>query len=365
MTTTKLYDALIIGGGPGGLSVALGLGRQNRSCLVISHKRFRNDGIEASHAVLGHDHVHPQIILAQAREQIKRYDNTSYAEAEIVSAQRRKIAQWKDLGGFEVRSKDGRSWTGKTLVLATGARDVMPDLKGYRENWPRNIYQCLFCDGWERRSTEKAILGFPIFKLQDAKMASMALGQDATRNEDGSAKVTMLTNGPFDSDKVDPAIAQQMKAVMARGVKLDQRKVVKLEAAQPEKEGVYVYLKDDQESIERVLFGFLVHKPETTVNAEHLIAQLGIETIPGMFGNVVKTQAMMQATNVSGVFAAGDSGNVMTHVTTAMSSGIGAAGGLVHYLNEKDDEDALTTLEKQETSIAGEGVDGTRRSVPA
>lgn len=256
MTTTKLYDALIIGGGPAGLSVALGLGRQSRSCLIISHKHHRNDGIEASHAVLGQDHIHPQTILARAWEQIARYSNTSYVEAEITSIQRQKIVHWKGRDGFTVGCKDGRSWIGRTLVLATGIKDVMPDLEGYQENWPRNIYQCLFCDGWERRSSEKAILSFPTPRLMDLKVASMALGQDPTRNGDGSAKVTMLTNGPWKSETVDPCFAKQLEAIMARGVKLDQRKVSKLENAGSGREGVYVHLTDTQDNTERVFSVF-------------------------------------------------------------------------------------------------------------
>lgn len=151
--------------------------------------------------------------------------------------------------------------------------------------------------------------------------------------------------------RVEPAFETQVKAVMARGVKLDQRKVVKLENAAPEIEGVYVHLKDAHGNVERVPFGFLVHKPETTLNAEHLIEQLGVEVVPGIFGNVIKTHPMVMATNVLGVFAAGDSMNSMTHVTTAMSSAIGAAGGLVHYLNEKDDEDALAAIGKKDVSV--------------
>ncbi|KAJ9652995.1 hypothetical protein H2198_007775 [Neophaeococcomyces mojaviensis] len=344
MATSKLYDTLIIGSGPGGLSTALGLGRQNRTCLVVSHNLFRNDGIEASHGVLGHDHIHPRTIWAKGQEQIKRYGNTSYVEAEIVLAEKQKISQWNGREGFMIKSKDSRSWTGKTMVLATGVRDLLPNLNGYRENWPRNIYQCLFCDGWERRHDQKAVLAIPEFNMQCAKMASMALGLDIERNNHGSAKVTILTNGPFNSEAVDSTLAKQARALAARGVKIDQRKIVNLENAEPGKEGVHVHFEDDNQSIERVFFGFIVHKPETALNAEHLIQQLGIETEQGMWGAVMKTQAPMQATNVPGVFAAGDSGNLMTHVTTAMTSGIGAASGIVHYLNELDDEVALVEV---------------------
>ncbi|KAK5095956.1 hypothetical protein LTS08_007838 [Lithohypha guttulata] len=360
MSASKVYDSLIIGGGPGGLSVALGLGRQNRSCLVISHKHFRNDGIEASHAVLGHDHVHPQTILSRARDQIARYQNTSYALAEIISAQKVALPQWRGHEGFKIESREGETWYGKTLALATGVRDLFPSLEGYRENWPRNIYQCLFCDGWERRRSEKAVLCYPELKMQDVKMASMALGQDTTKNENGTAKVTILANGPYKSDKVDPALVKQLKAVMARGVKLDQRKVIRLEDTTKENEGLYVHLRDHETGeMEKVFFAFLVHKPNTQLNARNLIEQLGLEITPGMFGDIIETKPMMPATNVPGVYIAGDAGNVLTHVTTALSTGIGAAGGIVHYLNEKDDEDALESIGQGGIPDNRKQIDGT------
>lgn len=350
-----IYDSIVIGGGPGGLSAALGLARQNRTCLVISHKVFRNDGIEASHAVLGHDHIHPQTIWARAREQLVRYGTVSYAQGQVISAQKIKIPQWNNHEGVFVKTKDGQSWTGKTLVLAAGVRDLLPNLVGYRENWPRNIYQCLFCDGWERRQYQKAILCLSDLSMHEAKMASMALGMDEERKEDGSAKVTVLTNGPWDGTKTDPALEKQIRALVARGVKIDQRKVVKFESAEPE-EGVYVHVQDGTSGAEeRVFFGFIVSKPPTTVNIPDLIAELGVETDKGMFGDYIKTAAPFQSTNVTGVFAAGDSGSQMTHVTTAMSSGVMAAGGIVHYLNEIADEDALAERSRDTAVIDGKG----------
>ncbi|KAF3931013.1 hypothetical protein ABW20_dc0102155 [Dactylellina cionopaga] len=347
MASKIIYDAIIIGGGPAGLSTALGLSRQARKCLVISHKVFRNDGIEASHAVLGHDHIHPQVIWARAREQIERYGTTSYADAEIVSARRHQLPQWNNRQGFIVESKNGQSWIGKTLVLSTGVRDVFPDVKGYKENWPRNIYQCLFCDGWERRHLQKAVLGASFFDLNSATMASMALGLDPERDEDGAAKVTILTNGRWDIEDSNnpPDFIKQVKALIARGVKIDQRKVVQLEDANP-KEGVYVHLQDENSGRqERVLFGFVASKPPTALTSPHLVQELGLELDKGMFGEFIKVMGPAQNTSSPGVYAVGDCASQLTHVTTAIASGVFAAGGIVHYLNKLADEDALTEME--------------------
>ncbi|RVD80538.1 uncharacterized protein DFL_008433 [Arthrobotrys flagrans] len=343
MASKTLFDTIIIGGGPGGLSTALGLCRQSRTCLVISHKVFRNDGIEASHAVLGHDHTHPQEIWAKARQQIDRYGTTSYAEDEVVSAKQEELPQWNGHKGFLVRSKSGQSWLGKTLVLAMGVKDIFPQIEGYKENWPRNIYQCLFCDGWERRNTKKVVLAAPIGNgMVPAMMASMSLGMDKERAEDGSTKVTILTDGPFNLETAnfEPSVVRQLKAVMARGVKIDQRKIVALEDSEP-LEGVNVRLKDENGQEEKVHFGFIVHKPRTELNGQDIIQDLGVETEKTPHGDAVKVIAPFQGTNIPGLFAAGDSGVQMTHVTTAMASGVSAAGGIVHYLSRLDDGDAL------------------------
>lgn len=356
MSNKMLYDSIIVGGGPAGLSTALGLGRQSRSCLVISHQRFRNDGIEASHAVLGHDHIHPQEIWARGRKQIERYQNTSYAEAEITTASLQSLPEWSGHQGFKVISQDGQAWQSKTLVLATGVKDLLPALDGYAANWPSNIYQCLFCDGWERRHFEKAILCLDGFGVMEHGVAAMAFGLDKSPNPDGSAKITILANGKLNKSTMDNALQEKLKELIAVGIRIDERKVIKLEDAAPAENGVYVHLKNEQdESIERVFFGFIVHKPKTELNAAHLITQLGLQTEPGMFGDFIKTNGFPQATNVAGVFAAGDSGNALTHVTTAMSSGVGAAGGIIHYLNDIELKDAVSKKDSGTDGIlAGE-----------
>jgi hypothetical protein len=43
---------------------------------------------------------------------------------------------------FLAHNADGQTWQGRSLVLAAGVRDQFPDLQGFAENWPANIYQC-------------------------------------------------------------------------------------------------------------------------------------------------------------------------------------------------------------------------------
>ena len=138
MTTTKsrVYDVLILGGGPAGLSTALGLARVRRTALVISHETFRNNGIHEMHTVLGHDKKDPADFRKEAREQIEAYgEEIQFAVGEVVRTGKTTIRG----DYFKVEARDGTVWQGRKLVLAMGSRDVFPAVEGYAENWPDNM----------------------------------------------------------------------------------------------------------------------------------------------------------------------------------------------------------------------------------
>ena len=136
MEVSKVYDCLIIGGGPAGLSTAQGLARINRSCALFSDDKFRNALAPHAHAILTRDHTSPKEIRAVAREQIQHYQNTDFFDTSIVDI----VPKTPDVDHFVVTDQQGRQWRGRTVVLATGLLDIIPDLEGYAENWAVNMY---------------------------------------------------------------------------------------------------------------------------------------------------------------------------------------------------------------------------------
>ena len=137
----KVYDALILGAGPAGLSSALGLARIRRTALVLSNSVYRNDGIQEMHTVLGHDKRHPAEFRKLGREQIEAYGDggIEFDEGEAIRVGRVDPAQQGEDARFEVEAKDGRVWRGRTMVLALGSKDIFPEIEGYKENWPNNM----------------------------------------------------------------------------------------------------------------------------------------------------------------------------------------------------------------------------------
>lgn len=128
--TPAIYDVLIIGAGPAGLSTALGLARQTYSALVFDSKQYRNRAAERMHNVLTWDHKPPSEFRAAAKENIlSRYKSIHFKDATIVSAAK------KADGVFEVIDKEHNKYHGKKIALATGVTDVFPDIHGFGDLW--------------------------------------------------------------------------------------------------------------------------------------------------------------------------------------------------------------------------------------
>lgn len=137
MAVKPLLDVLIIGGGPAGLSSATGLARQLYTAVVFDSGVYRNQLANHMHNVLTWDHQSPADFRKKGREDIlNRYTTIDFQDTEITSVA--KTAQ----GHFELKDVQGRMWTGRKLVLATGVKDVFPDIEGYGDCWARGMYVC-------------------------------------------------------------------------------------------------------------------------------------------------------------------------------------------------------------------------------
>lgn len=136
-----IYDALIVGGGPAGMSAALALARVCRTSIVFDSGEYRNQGAIAMHTFLSRDGIPPEDFRATARQQIQ--DKYS-AQVAFVNSKVEQISQLDILPGyrgFSAVTGENKTFTGRKLVLATGTEDVLPtDIEGYSENWPSHMH---------------------------------------------------------------------------------------------------------------------------------------------------------------------------------------------------------------------------------
>jgi thioredoxin reductase len=151
--STEAIDLTIVGGGPAGMSAALVAGRAMLRTVIVNAENPRNQVTTGSHGFLTRDGVHPREILAVGKEQLAKYETVEYVQG-TVGAVRGHVD-----GGFTADLGDTKVLRTKRIVIATGYRDDLSELKlvGIEDVYGRSVYPCVFCDGFEQRNKRLAL----------------------------------------------------------------------------------------------------------------------------------------------------------------------------------------------------------------
>jgi len=143
------YDVVIVGGGPGGVTAALVLGRTRRRVLVIDDGTYRNLQVEEFHGFPGRDGTSPASFRTDIATELSRYD-VEITGGTVSSAATHDAAIRLTLPEPTVEAR--------RVVLATGVHDELPSIPGLAERWGKSAVTCPFCDGWEIRDRPVAVL---------------------------------------------------------------------------------------------------------------------------------------------------------------------------------------------------------------
>ena len=171
-----MYDVVIVGGGPAGLSAALVLGRCRRRVLVCDAGQPRNARAAALYGYLTRDGTPPLELLRLGLDELRRYG------IEVQHVTVTDVEPFED--GFDVTVERGTKLRARMVLLATGVRDQLPDIPGIDECYGVSVHHCPYCDGWEVRDKALAILG------SGAGGAGLALSLKTW-----SDRITLCTNG--------------------------------------------------------------------------------------------------------------------------------------------------------------------------
>src|SRR5205809_1450349 len=107
-----MLDAIIVGGGPAGLSAALVLGRCLRRVLVCDAGHPRNEPARIFNGFLSRDGSRPAEFLQICRDQLRRYDTIEFRKVKVVDIERGDCR-------FTAILETGERVAGRTLLLAT------------------------------------------------------------------------------------------------------------------------------------------------------------------------------------------------------------------------------------------------------
>ena len=152
-TTTTQTEVVVIGGGPAGLQAALTLGRVHRQVVLLDHGHYRNAPAGHMHNMITRDGTSPADLRATAHRELTHYPTVELRAVAATTV--RQLAPRQ----FSVDLADGTALAARAVVLATGVRDVLPDLPGLAELWGDLAAQCPFCHGHEFAGRRVAVLG--------------------------------------------------------------------------------------------------------------------------------------------------------------------------------------------------------------
>jgi thioredoxin reductase len=161
MNPEEGVDVVVVGGGPAGLSAALWLGRCGRRTIVFDSGNPRNAASRGLHGYMSRDGMSPLDLRQVGRAELAQYPAVEIRDVGVRSAHR-------NSRHFDIEDADGRRWRTRLLLLATGRVDTLPAVPGIHEFYGRGVYHCPYCDGWEHRGQPFAVYG------RSAEAANMA-----------------------------------------------------------------------------------------------------------------------------------------------------------------------------------------------
>ncbi|MET9770771.1 NAD(P)/FAD-dependent oxidoreductase [Streptomyces sp. NPDC006415] len=300
------YDVVIVGGGAAGLSGALALGRARRSVLVIDAGEPRNAPASHVHNYLGRESTPPGELLAIGRGEAAGYG------AEIVEGRVASAEQLSEGGegeqGFRVVTEDGRSVEARRLLVTTGLVDELPPVPGLAARWGREVLHCPYCHGHE-------VADRPIGVLATGPLAV----HQALMWRQWSDDVTLfLHTGPEPTE-------EEYEQLAARGIAVVDGEVTGLEVA------------DDRFTGVTLASGRVVPREALVVQARFtarsaVLESLGLKPVAQEMGGTVVGSYIPTdptgATEVPGVWAAGNVTRLTEQVIGAAAAGLMAGGAV-------------------------------------
>ena len=301
-----IYDVIILGSGPAGLSAAVYAQRARLNTLIIEEKPMSGGQILDTYEVDNYPGL-PGISGFELGQKFRTH--ADQLGAEFVNEQ---VQELKDLGEKKLVVTEKSSYETRTLILATGARHRKLNVPGEKELAGVGVSYCATCDGAFFRGKTVAVVGGGDVALEDALFLAR-----------GCEKVYLIH-----------------RREEFRGARILQERV-------RESDNIELVLNSNVIEIlgEQMVTSVLVHNH--VKNERHELQVQGVFIAVGISPNVAAAGGLVEqdqqgyikagedaVTSVPGIFAAGDvRTKQLRQVITAASDGANAVISAERYLS--------------------------------
>jgi thioredoxin reductase (NADPH) len=301
-----VYDAIVVGGGMGGLSAAIYLARYGLKCLVIEKGKGRSIWMQDTRNFLGFDPTTPgrdilnhgtKQAIAWGADHLRAFVETVTDEGDTFAVQ------------VKVGKKNGQHYTlrSKYLIAASGVIDVLPELEDMQNVYDYagyTLHVCMICDGFDMWD-QKAVL---IVKREAQINAAFVLNWF-------TPYISVLTHGQCE---VGPEMRQKLAD---HGYPLYESPIVRFHGENHKMQGI------------ELADGTHVEATTGLINMGSIYHNQYLKGIEGLTweGENLVTNGMCQTTH-DRLFALGDLKQGLNQVSVAVADGTLAATQIWRYI---------------------------------
>jgi thioredoxin reductase (NADPH) len=307
MSEEKIYDCIIIGAGPAGMTAAVYTSRANLSTLMIERgipggQMANTENVEnypGYESILGPD------LSSKMFSHAKRF-GAEYAYGDI-----KEIIDNGDIKTVIVGSKKYKAYS---VIIATGAEYKKLGVLGEKELGGRGVSYCAVCDGAFFKGKELVVIGGGDSAVEEGiYLTRFASKVTIVHRRDQLRAQKILQKRAFDNEKIDFIWNHTVKEIKEKSGKVGSLTLISTingEEKDFEADGVFIYV------------GMIpLSKP---------FESLGITNEMGY----IETNEKME-TRVPGIFAAGDiREKELRQIVTATGDGSIAAQTAQHFVEE-------------------------------
>ena len=311
MAEEKIYDVIIAGAGPGGMTAAVYTSRANLSTLMIERgiPGGQMANTEEVENYPGYEHILGPDLSTKMFDHAKKF-GAEYAYGDI-----KEVIDGKEYKTVVAGSKEYKA---RAVIITTGAEYKKLGVPGEKELGGRGVSYCAVCDGAFFKGKNLFVIGGGDSAVEEGVyLTRFAEKVTIVHRRDELRAQKIIQQRAFDNEKVDFIWSHTLKQINEKDGKVGSVTLVSTKDGAEQElptDGVFVYV------------GMLpLSKP---------FLNLGITNENGY----IVTNEQME-TKVPGIFAAGDiREKTVRQIVTATGDGSVAAQSAAHYIEELMEE---------------------------